>query len=386
MYLSDTEHRLWTRYLTVDQLRYYRRILETTPDLERFYINGSTSDPSSVVDDEQIVELATSLSLHQGSHTKRSTIIEIKIEFFTFSKTSWIVLCNALNELPKLKRIYLRQVQVIKNNNNNNNSISDNEDNDLNDNDDDDDDDTEGTYLPKLLASNILQNCPQLEELHLVDCGLTSMVAQVLSRKLCSSRSKLQVLSLEGNSIGNIGVKCIAKALREKSNNNNNDNNTKNGSLSALDIDRVGCSFDGIEALSKSLKQNTCLVSLSCVGNGGLDIITSQRRPSSSSASTSSNKSSSNAVLIDDQHQSPKFDHPFEELLSVNTTIKRIQPGNITPKVDYLLRLNRAGRKYVLSDTYVTERLFHLVLAPSVSNNDVDVIYYFLHAWSGNRS
>ena len=58
MYLSDTEHRLWTRYLTVDQLRYYRRILETTPDLERFYINGSTSDPSNVVDDEQIVELA----------------------------------------------------------------------------------------------------------------------------------------------------------------------------------------------------------------------------------------------------------------------------------------------------------------------------------------
>jgi hypothetical protein len=368
MYLSDTEHRLWTRYLTVDQLRYYRRILETTPDLERFYINGSTSDPFSVVDDEQIVELATSLCLHQGSHTKRSTIIEIKVEFFTFSKTSWIVLCNALNELPKLKRIYLRQVQVIKHNDNSNEE------------DDDDDDDTEGKiYLPQLLASKILQKCPQLEELHLVDCGLTSMVAQALSRKLISRKNKLRVLSLEGNSIGNIGVKCIAKALE----------GNNNSSLIALDIDRVGCSYDGIHALSKSLKQNARLNSLSCVGNGGLDII-QKRRPSSSSSSSSSNKNNNNnnnnntAPVDNHVHiQAPTFDHPFEELLTVNTTLKKIQPGNITHKIDYLLRLNRAGRKYI-GDTYVTERLFHLVLAPV--SNDIDVLYNFLHAWSGNHS
>jgi hypothetical protein len=303
----------------------------------------------------QIVEWATTLRVHQGG--SQSTIVEIKIEFLTCSNVSWIVLCQAFKELPKLKRILLRQVRVVRNNQ-------------------DDDEDDENMSLPEILSSNVLNHCPNIEELHLVDCGLNSMVAQALARQLPArvratqsnpSLSGLKVLSLEGNSIGNVGVKCISNALEH------------NNSLVALDIDRIGCCFDGIHALSKSLKQNGRLASLSCFDNGGLERF---RRPPTSSAATAP---TSNIKFVHGSTQvhgqQPRFDHLFEDLLSVNTTLKRIQPrAYITPAIDYYLRLNRAGRRY-LGDAYVTERLLHLVLGPV--SNDVDVLYYFLHAWSG---
>ena len=51
-YRSPSEHRMWTRCLSMDKLRQYRRLLETTPEMKRFSIRGGGNCNSNVVDAE----------------------------------------------------------------------------------------------------------------------------------------------------------------------------------------------------------------------------------------------------------------------------------------------------------------------------------------------
>lgn len=282
------------------------------------------------------MELVTVLCLHQGG--EQSTLTDVSIEFCTLSICGWNALGNALQELRKLKRLYLRQVHV-KNEN--------------------------GETLPESLTNGLLSRCcPNLEHLYVVDCHLNAMTAQTLARQLSSLKSsnKLQVLSLEGNSIGNAGVKCLSKAL---------EHNTT--TLGALDIDRVGCSTDAWLALAESLKYNTTLKSLSCSGNGGLDPICMKSESSSSTEDSS--------IQNDTKDSTIGSRHLFEDLLCVNATLQRIiTPSQITPQVEFFLRLNRAGRKWIGEN--IMTKIFPFVLQRI--NRDPDVIFYFLRAQSGN--
>ena len=336
-FLSQTEHQIWARYLSVDKMRQYCRILQTTPDIERFSIHGgggssANDDGESPIDDEQVMELVTALSLYQGG--ENSTIQEFSIDFFTISEHGWNALRKVLcHELRSLKKLYLRQVYVK---------------------------DEDRLTIPEYLSKDLFANggCPNLEELHLVDCHLNALAAQHLGRQIMSATSaaKLKVLSLEGNSIGNVGTKCIAQALEG------------DASLRALDIDRVGCSLDGLAGLAEALKDNTVLQSLSCSGNGGIDHTLRRRISSSSDDKTFT--------------QLPTTPHPFEDLLQVNTSLQKIQPGGITPKIDFLLRANRAGRRFIGQN--VMGNILHLVLQRV--SDDPDVAYYFLKAQSGTTN
>ncbi|KAG7338044.1 hypothetical protein IV203_035913 [Nitzschia inconspicua] len=327
-YLSPSEHRIWTRYMSTDKMRQYRRILETTPEMKRFSIHGG-GDTGTVVDndDDQILELATAIVLHQGG--ERSTLEEFTIEFFTVSVLSWNTLGNALRELPKLKRLFLRQVHVK--------------------NDD-------GETMPMLLTENLLSKCPTLEQLHMVDCHLNAMAAQDIARQLAMKHSRLQLLSLEGNSIGNVGVKCIGRVLEY------------NSSLLALDIDRVGCSMDAWVVLADSLKHNQSLLRLSCSGNGGLDPAVEKVALTSKSETTDTSSEIQSSLR-----------HPFEEMICFNTTLLTIQPPRITLQIEFHLRLNRAGRKWIGDESMAKlfPRILHRV------RQDPDVVFYFLKAQSG---
>ncbi|KAL3938733.1 MAG: hypothetical protein SGARI_001625, partial [Bacillariaceae sp.] len=314
-------------------MRQYRRLLETTPDIQKFSIHGggatsANDDNASPIDDEQVMELVTALSLYQGG--EQSTIQEFSIDFFTFSEHGWNALRKVLcEELRFLKKLYLRQVFVK---------------------------DEDGQVVPEYIPKDLLGvgYCLNLEELHLVNCHLNALAAQDLGRQMVLSN--LKVLSLEGNSIGNVGVKCIAKALEETT-----------STLQALDIDRVGCSMDGMKALSESVAENATLQSLSCSGNGGLDIL--PRR----------NSNSSNEDKPASQTESTLHDHPFEDLLHVNTSIQKLQPTGITPKIDFYLKLNRAGRSLIGKNAI--GKTLHLILERV--NNDPDVMFFFLNAQSG---
>jgi Leucine-rich repeat (LRR) protein len=325
-YLSPSEHRIWTRYLSMDKLRQYRRILETTPAMKRFSIHGggSINAVDDETNDEQIMELVTTLCLYQGGD--QSSLEEFTIEFFSFSQLGWNALSNALHAIRNLKRLYLRHVHVK------------NED---------------GRTMPVYLVKNLLHKCPSLEHLDLVDCHLNAMAAQNLAQQLLSKSSrKLKILSLEGNSIGNVGVKLLAQALE------------LNTTLTALDIDRNGCSIDAWMALSESLKTNKSLQALSCCGNGGLEAMVSW-----TSSKTKDNEGG--------RWKSPvACQHPFEELLLINRTVTMIQPPRITSQIEFYLRLNRAGRKWI--GEHVMNHIFHLLLHRVC--DDPDVIYYFLKA------
>jgi len=79
MFLPDSNHLLCQSYLSKDKLNQYRRILESSPGLRKFSVQGcsgdsdsesygwnGTSSSSSVNDDEFVVELSTLLFLYQG--------------------------------------------------------------------------------------------------------------------------------------------------------------------------------------------------------------------------------------------------------------------------------------------------------------------------------
>jgi len=150
----------------------------------------------------------------------------------------------------------------------------------------DDEDEDDVTTIPARTFGTIFQICPNLTEVHLVDCDIDSMTAQKLSKDLTRT-SSIKVLSIEGNSIGNIGVEYVAKALKQpkqqqqqqqqsekskttkRKNNSGSDNKCR---LQALDIERVGCSMkDGLTSLALALKDNDTLECLSCGGNSGFD-------------------------------------------------------------------------------------------------------------------
>ena len=352
MYRSESEQNLWARNMSADNLRYYQRILESTPDLEQFSMNGESFNEHAV-DEEQILELVDALRLYQGG--RDSTIKELRLESFTFSLLGWNKLSDALRQLFQLKKLFMRGIRVITTNG-----------------DEDGNDDDEGVRLVEGL-SGLTQTCPHFEELHLVNCNLNSMACQALSQLKFSLRMPpppppllvgLRVLSLEGNSIGNAGVKCIANALRG------------NTSLVSLDLDRVGCSRSGITVLAEVLKENDCLKSLSLVGNGSVEVPPPIPIDGDTNASSGSNKDN------DITRQRTRDHCPICDLLATNTCLRqvRLSAGPASQHVDFLIRLNRWGRKY-LGNADVMTRIFHLMLG-SVSN-DVDVIFYFLKSQSG---
>jgi hypothetical protein len=272
------------------------------------------------------MELVTALSLYQGG--EKSTIQEFSIDFFTFSVNGWNALRKVLcYELKNLRKLYLRQVYVK---------------------------DEDGIVIPEHLTKYLLTDggCPRLEELQLVDCHLNALAAQGLGRQM--EFSQLKVLSLEGNSIGNVGVKCIAEAIQG------------DVCMQALDIDRVGCALDGLTVLAECLMENITMQSLSCSGNGGIDF--ALRRRSSSSDNRSSDQTSA-------------FRHPFEDLLQVNTILQKIQPSGITPTIDFLLKVNRAGRRFIGQNGM--GKILHLALERVC--DDPDVVHYFLKAQSGSE-
>ena len=278
------------------------------------------------MDDEQVMELVTALSLYQGG--EKSTIQEISIDFFIFSENGWNALRKVLcHELTSLKKLHLRQVYVK---------------------------DEDKLTIPEYLSKDLFTDggCLSLEELHLVDCHLNALAAQDLGRQLKEASPKLRVVSLEGNSIGNVGVKCIAEILRKDT-----------IILQALDIDRCGLSLDGLTALAEALKQNTSLKTLSCSGNGGLDL------PLRRSSSSSSSGDKQRCKLSPSIQQ-----HPFEDLLQTNTTMEKILPTGITFEIDFFLRANRAGRRYIGQN--IMGKILHLILQRE--SNDPDVVYFFL--------
>mmetsp|Transcript_22218 Transcript_22218/g.52269 ORF Transcript_22218/g.52269 Transcript_22218/m.52269 type:complete len:226 (-) Transcript_22218:110-787(-) len=196
------------------------------------------------------------------------------------------------------------------------------------------------------------------------------MTAQKISQDLTRT-SSLKVLSLEGNSIGNIGVEYVAKALKQpkqqqqqqqqsekskttkRKNNSGSDNKCR---LQALDIERVGCSMkDGVTCLALALKDNVTLESLSCGGNSGLDdetVLLDVVIDDDDDDDADYNKNKNNS-----RNQSPRPKtrqrHPFHELMLTNTSLRTIQPllrfpSKIVPTIDLYLRMNRAGRKHLL--------------------------------------
>ena len=344
--------------MAVDKMRNYKHILYSTPDLERFSINGEIFGQHTV-DDEQIFELVNAFLLYQGGQD--STIKELVLESFALSLVGWKSLSGALRQLFQLEKLFLCRILVTSPNG-----------------PDDGNDDYEGVQLVEGLSGMPL-TCPHLEELHLVNCNINSMACQNLlrifftkpsnlsSHSLTPPFATLKVLSLENNSIGNVGVKCIANVLRG------------DRSLIALDLDRVGCSRCGITALAEGLKENDCLESLSLVGNGYADVTQPILINSDASPSDGTNKDTI-------QHQTKVYSCPLWSLLAKNTRLKRIrlQAGPMSSpllrQVDFLLRLNRRGRQY-LGNADVMSKIFHLMLESS--SKDVDVIYYFLKSQSG---
>ncbi|VEU41045.1 unnamed protein product [Pseudo-nitzschia multistriata] len=362
MYLSDVQdEHVWTRYMAVDKMRHYKQVLYSTHDLKRFSINGETFSRQAV-EDENIFDIVDALVLYQGG--KDSTIQELVLESFVLSPVGWKSLSGALRKLFRLKKLFLREILVVPPS-----GFDDSRDHD------------DGIRLVEGL-SGLVEACPNLEELHLVECNLHPRACGFLSGDLFEGPSprrppSLRVLSLEGNPIGNEGVCLLAEAIRD------------NGSLVALDLDRVGCSGSGMAALADALGDNDCLESLSLVGNeiGGergplrdedeRDICPGEGRDAGDGA------------------DADKAGCPFCDLLARNTRLKRVrlfqtEASQISPPpppvresfahVDFLLRLNRRGRRY-LGDADVIPKVFPLMLESA--SDDADVIYSFLKSQSG---
>lgn len=430
MFLSDSNHQLFKSYLSKDKLNQYRRILESSPNLTKFSVTGTAdrtntssstsfgnsgdgSTTSIANDDEFVLELSTLLFLHQGTRdayvganervvdddgidstddstskttqtepsfyvsSSSSTIIELRLEMFKITENAWRTLTTMFRSLPCLQILHLRQIIIIEDQQQQKqNHVGITNDNDA------------STIASKTFGT-LLQTCPGLIEMHLVECDIDALTAQKLSLDLITKRRALQVLSLEGNAIGNIGVKSIAKALAkpkscEKRYNNSGRSAEKQGhgtetshetkcQLRALDIERVGCSMkDGLTALAEALKDNETLESLSFGGNSGLD-------DQSVYANTSIKKAS------DSREKSTQELHPFHQLLLTNTTLRQLQPMlrlpiSIIPTIDFFLRMNKAGREKVLMKNPTDDRNVPKVLHYILHNvsDDPNIIYEFL--------
>eukprot|EP00536_Pseudo-nitzschia_multiseries_P010018 jgi/Psemu1/306966/fgenesh1_kg.293_\ len=358
--------------MAVDKMRHYKQLLQSTPELERFSINGETSCQHAL-DDEQVFELVNALRLYQSG--RDSTIEEVVLESFAISRVGWKSLSGAVCKLFRLKKLFLRRVLVI--------SPYATDDWDCEDEDDEDED--EGVDLVGGLSGLTRTCCPHLEELHLVDCDIHATACQRLvrdwltkpsqtSRSSSSSFPTLNVLSLEDNPIGEAGVRCIANALRG------------NISLIALDLDRVGCSKSGMAVLAEALKENNCLEILSIAGNIVPDATPQVLIDDEQSDAIDSNGDGDGDGGSTAHHQVADG-CPLCNLLSKNTRLKRVQlqandvlPSSSSRQLDFLLRLNRRGRQY-LGDADVMSKIFHLMLGSS--SKDADVLYYFLKSQSG---
>ena len=328
--LSSAENRMWLRYLAADRIRQYQQQLERQPHQPSFHLalHGSFFEEGAAQD------VIASLG-------KCSQLESIFLDDFQCTSSTWMALEECLQVLAERVsrfQLRLRRIHVVQDGETGTGSESNQEDENLDESD---------VYLARRLSQRVRQWTmdeakQSMVELHLIDCSITSHGAQVLFSNLGNTTTSLELLSLEGNSIGNAGIRYVAQAMEGPL-----------SSLQTLSVERVGASDDGIRELLESIRHHRHLKSLNL---------------------TSNVMNPDNVRLLCDI------------LSKENLTLECFQWDGHDVLIDFWLSVNRAGRRFVLQDhnEAVRNRWPLVVLWPWIlerlAQADPSILYFFVRS------
>lgn len=327
--LNSAENRMWLRYLTVDRIRQYQQQLEALPQSFHLALHGS------VLEQDSARALITSIM--------KCSLNSIFLDDFQCSRSTWLAFDECLQALSmKVPRIQLqlRRISIIDEAAVESEASSDKSEMEGSD-----------VYLARRLSELVKSlslkddTKSSLSELVVMDCGLTSHAAQVLLSDLCNTPTSLQLLSLEGNSIGNAGIRFVSRALGLGL-------DGPLAELQTLSLERVGASDDGIGVLLESIRHHKNLKCLNLMGN----------------------------------HTGKRNLKLFRNILeNENHSLERVQwDGEKDDELDFWLRVNRKGRRFVWNYQQTDSRSSLLALWPWIleplAKSDPPVLYYFLRS------
>lgn len=337
------EAELWRRFLAVDQIRQFQEQLAATPQAKQFSLNLNGYN----LEECEAQSLSDSIRQKERHH-KGNAIESLSLEQIECSQESWQLLEGCLLGLASLQKLFLRKV-VIR-------PWDPQEDAENND---------ENTFLARSLAK-IIENKKNLKEIHMVRSGISSQGAQIVSRAISKS-STITTVSLEGNPIGNTGLKCLVEICLESSPIKNEKvsarSRTRGCLLQTLSLESVGVSDSGVIPLIESLRSNTTLRSLNLMGNAPI--------------------SAKVLSLLNEILCESNFDLGYFAVTPTRgwETVRQGQRANEEAKVQFWLRLNRMKRRKILQEGsgVSSEILWWPWLLERVAT-DPEILYYCLRS------